>query len=41
MVAAAGNIYFGLWFPIVIALLTVVIGGIFLRNTKDASLEAD
>ena len=41
MVAAAGNIYFGLWFPIVIALLTVVIGGIFLRNTKDANLEAD
>ena len=41
MVATAGNIYFGLWFPIVIALLTVVIGGIFLRNTKDADLEAD
>jgi MFS family permease len=41
MVAAAGNIYFGLWFPIVIALLTVVIGAIFLRNTKDANLEAN
>lgn len=41
MVATAGNIYFGLWFPIVIALLTVVIGAIFLRNTKDANLEAD
>jgi len=41
MVATAGNIYFGLWFPIVIALLTVVIGVVFLKNTKDANLEAD
>ncbi len=41
MVATAGNIYFGLWYPIVLALLTVVIGAIFLRNTKDADLEAD
>jgi hypothetical protein len=40
MVASAGNIYFGLWFPIVVALATVVIGAIFLRNTKDTDLEA-
>ncbi len=39
MVAAAGNIYFGLWFPIAIALMTVVIGGIFLRDTKGKDLE--
>jgi hypothetical protein len=29
MVAATGNIYFGLWYPIAVALLTVAVG-IFL-----------
>jgi MFS family permease len=32
MVAASGNIYYGLWYPIVVALITVVIGTIFLRD---------
>ncbi len=41
MVASAGDIYFGLWFPIVVALMTVVIGTIFLRETKDRDIEAD
>jgi MFS family permease len=40
MVARAGNIYYGLWYPIVVALLTVVVGAIFLRETKDQSIEA-
>ena len=31
MVAATGNIYFGLWYPIVIAAATAVIGFIFVR----------
>ena len=35
MVAAAGNIYYGLWYPIVVALMTFVIGLIFVRETKD------
>ncbi|MEQ1901611.1 MAG: MFS transporter [Devosia sp.] len=39
MVANAGNIYYGLWYPIVVAVLTVIIGVIFLRNTKDTPLE--
>ena len=26
MVAATGNIYYGLWYPIVVALLTLVVG---------------
>jgi MFS family permease len=34
MVANSGNIYQGLWFPIVVALMTVVIGVLFLRDTK-------
>ncbi len=38
MVAAAGNIYFGLWYPIVVAVMTLVIGTLFLRETKDRSI---
>jgi Sugar (and other) transporter len=35
IVAATGNIYNGLWYPIVIALMTLVVGGLFVRETKD------
>ena len=35
LVAFKGDIYYGLWYPIVIALATVVIGGLFIRETKD------
>ena len=41
LVARAGSIYFGLWFPIVVALMTVVIGLIFLRDNKDRDLADD
>ena len=34
IVAATGDIYAGLWYPIIVALLTVVIGGLFLRETR-------
>ena len=29
------NIYYGLWYPIVVSIMTVVIGTLFLRETKD------
>jgi hypothetical protein len=32
MVAASGNIYYGLWYPIFVALLTFVVGLLFLRD---------
>ena len=35
LVAYAGDIYFGLWYPIVIALMTAIIGSIFVAETKD------
>ena len=35
IVAATGNIYNGLWYPIVIALMTLVVGVLFVRETKD------
>jgi len=33
LVAASGDIYRGLWYPIIVALITVVVGAIFLRET--------
>ncbi len=38
MVAASGNIYAGLWYPIVVAMMTVVIGAIFLRDTRGVDI---
>jgi MFS family permease len=40
LMAATGNIYYGLWYPIVIAAMTVVIGFLFVRDTKGVSIEA-
>jgi MFS family permease len=34
MVAASGDIYYGLWYPIVVAIMTLVIGSIFLKEVK-------
>jgi predicted MFS family arabinose efflux permease len=39
MVAATGNSYYGLWYPIAIATMTLVIGTLFLRETKDDPLQ--
>jgi len=41
MVAAKGNIYYGLWYPIIVAVLTVIIGTLFLRETKDHKIHQD
>ncbi len=37
-VAMTGDIYDGLWYPIGVAALTVVIGTLFLPETKDRPL---
>jgi MFS family permease len=34
IVATSGDIYAGLWYPIVVAVMTVIIGSIFLRDTR-------
>jgi MFS family permease len=34
MVAATGDIYFGLWYPIVVAVMSLIIGSIFLSETR-------
>ena len=41
IVASTGNIYSGLWYPVIIALVTLVIGMLFVRETKDNDLRAD
>jgi MFS family permease len=38
IVAATGNIYNGLWYPILIAVMTAVVGGLLLRDTKDVDI---
>ncbi|MEP7156404.1 MAG: MFS transporter [Betaproteobacteria bacterium] len=35
MVAATGDIYYGLWYPVVIAVMTLIIGMLFIPETKD------
>jgi MFS family permease len=41
LVAYQGDIYYGLWYPIVIALFTFVIGTLFVRETKDNDIHAN
>src|SRR2546428_7581707 len=38
MVAATGDIYYGLWYPTVVAIMSLVIGGIFLQDTLGTKL---
>ena len=40
IVAATGNIYSGLWYPIIVASMTFVIGTLFLPETKDRDIYA-
>jgi MFS family permease len=41
LVAQNGNIYYGLWYPIVIAAITLVIGTLFIRETRDVDIYAN
>ena len=41
MVAAKGDIYHGLWYPIVVVLITLVIGLLWVRETKDVDIAQD
>ena len=38
MVAASGDIYYGLWYPIVVAVMTAIIGTLFMPETKDREI---
>nr|PZN61390.1 MAG: MFS transporter [Pseudomonadota bacterium] len=39
IVAQTGNIYSGLWYPIIVALVTVVIGGLLVRETRGRPID--
>jgi MFS family permease len=38
LAAATGNIYAGLWYPIAVAVMTTVVGSLFLKETKDVDI---
>jgi Sugar (and other) transporter len=40
MVAHNGNIFHGLWYPVGVAAMTLIIGMIFLRETKGCDMSA-
>jgi MFS family permease/phosphoglycolate phosphatase-like HAD superfamily hydrolase len=40
IVAQTGNIYNGLWYPVIVASITFVIGMLFVRETKDVDIYA-
>jgi MFS family permease len=41
IVAAKGNIYAGLWYPVVIAVISLVIGTLFVKETKNVDIQSD
>ena len=41
MIAATGDIYYGLWYPIAFAAITVVVGALLLPETKDVDIFAN
>ena len=41
IVAQTGNMYSGLWYPIIIAAMTLIIGTLFIKETKDVDIYAD
>ena len=34
LVAMTGDIYFGLWYPVLVAAMTLLVGTLFLRETR-------
>jgi hypothetical protein len=40
LVAYKGDIYYGLWYPVIVALMTFVVGALFIKETKDNDIYA-
>ena len=38
LVAFSGDIYYGLWYTVIVSVMTLVIGTLFLRETKDVDI---
>ncbi|TFW28957.1 MFS transporter [Massilia horti] len=41
LVALKGDIYYGLWYPIIAAMITFVIGALFVRETRNNNIYAE
>jgi len=41
MVATAGNIYYGLWYPIWVSIMTVIVGALFVRETRHTRIHTE
>jgi MFS family permease len=41
MVASNGNIYYGLWYIVVVCIFSAIVGIFFVKETKDVDLHAD
>jgi Sugar (and other) transporter len=41
MVAATGDIFYGLWYPVIVATGTLIIGTLFIKETKDVDIYAN
>jgi hypothetical protein len=41
LVAFKGDIYYGLWYPIIIAMATVIFGALFVKESKNNDIYAD
>ncbi len=41
MVAATGDIFYGLWYPVIVAAGTFIIGMLFIKETKDVDIFAN
>ena len=41
MVAATGDIYYGLWYPVIVATATLIIGIFLVKETKDVDIYAN
>jgi MFS family permease len=39
LVAQNGNIYAGLWYPVIVAALTLILGVVFIRESKDHKIQ--
>lgn len=38
LVALKGDVYYGLWYPVIVSVVTLVIGAVFLRETKERDI---
>jgi hypothetical protein len=41
IVAASGDIYAGLWYPIIVAVMTLIIGALFLKDTRTVDINTE